>query len=241
MKDEMRDMDFGAEETRALEAVRSLPRPEADPAFRQRLRENFATGSITGDPAPRETVRRGAPAPLPRWRRLAPLAVAAAAVVLLLVPYARQTGLDLVSVEGANQIVLNGELVSCDDLSPIQAALQWGCRIEVPDGATVELARSGQLVMDLEGVEFTFPRRPLPLIGGGMSSSVEGDGTVRIATAPGAAGQAFRLQVGDANLVIRDSVFTVSQSGGEVGINVLEGELEAILPDGRSETLGPLI
>jgi ferric-dicitrate binding protein FerR (iron transport regulator) len=93
--------------------------------------------------------------------------------------------------------------------------------------------------MDLEGVEFTFPRRPLPLIGGGMSSSVEGDGTVRIATAPGAAGQAFRLQVGDANLVIRDSVFTVSQSGGEVGINVLEGELEAILPDGRSETLGP--
>ena len=131
------------------------------------------------------------------------------------------------------------ELVSCADLSPILAALQLGCLIEVPEGATVELARSGQLVMDLEGVDFNFPRRPLPLSGGGMSATVEGDGTVRIATEPGAAGQAFRLRVGDANLVIRDSVFTVSHSEGEVGINVLEGELEAILPDGRSEVVGP--
>lgn len=239
MTDDMQDKDFSAEEIRALEAVRSLPEPEADPDFRARLRQSFVTGSINASQAPHETVWRGAPAPLPRWRRFAPLAVAAAAIILLVVPYVRTPGLDLIGVQGANQIVLNGELVSCDDLSPIQAALQPGCRIDVPEGATVQLARAGELLMDLDGVRFTFPSMPLPLIGGGMSSTIEGDGTVRVATAPGFSGSKYRLRVGDANLLIRNSVFTVSSTDGEIGINVLEGELEAVMPDGSSEMLGP--
>jgi hypothetical protein len=196
---------------------------------------------VTGafESGPRETVRRASPAPLPLWRKLAPIAVGVAAILLLVVPYVRTPGLSLIGVRGANQILLNGKLVSCADLNPIRAALLPGCRIDVPEGAVVQLAREGEMVVDLEGVEFTFPGSPLPLVGGGMESTIEGDGTVRVATAPGFEGSRYRIHIGDADLVVRESVFTVSTRGGEIGIQVLEGELEAVLPGGRSEMVGP--
>ena len=52
MTDEIQEL--GADELRARDAVRALSRPEADDAFRARLREGFVTGSI--DSGPRETV-----------------------------------------------------------------------------------------------------------------------------------------------------------------------------------------
>jgi hypothetical protein len=229
--------EFGPDERRAREAVRGLSRPEAAPEFRARLREAFVTGALDGGPRP--AVRRTAPAPLPLWRKLAPIAVGVAAIILLVVPYLRTPGLSLIGVRGTNQIVLNGELVSCADLHPIQAALLPGCRIDVPEGAVVQLAREGELVMDLEGVEFTFPGSPWPLVGHGMESTIKGDGTVRVATAPGFEGSRYRIHIGDADLVVRESVFTVSTRGGEIGIHVLEGQLEAVLPGGRSEMVGP--
>ena len=235
MTDDMHDLS--AEDLRARDAVRALARPQADAGFRARLREQFVTGAI--DTGGRETVRRPGPAPLPLWRKLAPIAVGVAAIVLLIVPYVRTPGVNLIGVRGANQIVLNGELVACSDLNPIQAALLPGCRIQVPEGAVVQLAREGQLVMDLEGVEFTFPGRPFPLVGGPMESTITGDGTVRMATAKGFAGSSYRIRVGEMDLMIRDSVFTLSFSGDQIGINVLEGELEALLPDGRSRMVGP--
>ena len=237
MTDEMNELDLTADDLRARDAVRALSRPEAGAGFRASLRESFVTGAI--DAAPRETVRRASPAPLPMWRKLAPIAVGVAALILLIVPYVRTPGLNLMGVRGANQIVLNGEVVACGDLNPIRAALLPGCRIQGPEGAVVELAREGELVMDVEGVEFTFPGPPLPLVGRKLESKIEGDGTLRMATAPGFAGQSYRINVGGADLVIRDSVFTVSRTGDEIGINVLEGELEAVMPDGHSEMLGP--
>jgi hypothetical protein len=237
MTDENKELDLTADDLRVRDAVRALSRPEADAGFRAQLREGFVSGSF--DTAPRETVRRGAPAPLPMWRKLAPIAVGVAALILLVVPYVRTPGLNLLGIRGANQIVLNGEIVTCGDLNPIRAALLPGCRIQAPEGAVMQFAREGELVMDLEGMEFTFPGPPLPLVGRAMRSSVEGDGTIRMATAPGFAGRSYRLRVGDADLVIRDSVFTVSRTGDEIGISVLEGELEAVMPDGHSETVGP--
>ena len=241
MIDEVHDMDFSPEEIRAREAVRSLSQPVADATFRDRLRESFATGAIDTRPAPRETVRRNAPAPTTRWRRFVPYAaLAAAAVVLLMVgPFMRDPALNITAVQGANQIVLNGELVSCDDLSPLQAALHPGCRVEVPAGATVQVAAAGQLVMDLEGVAFTFPRPAHRWFGGELKSTIEGDGVVRMATGPGFEGSSYRLRFEGADLVARETVFTVRREGEEIGINVLEGELEARLPDGSTRMVGP--
>jgi hypothetical protein len=237
MKDEMKDLDLTAEDLRVRDAVRVLSRPEAESGFRASLRESFVTGAI--DSAPRETVRRTSPAPLPMWRKLAPIAVGVAALILLIVPYVRTPGMNLMGIRGANQVVLNGEIVACGDLNPIRAALLPGCRIQAPAGAIVQFAREGELVMDLEGMEFTFPGPPLPLVGRAMHSSVEGDGTIRMATAPGFAGRSYRIRIGDADLVVRDTVFTVSRTGDEIGINVLEGQLEAVMPDGHTEMVGP--
>jgi len=225
------------DEIRARDAVRGLSQPAADEAFRARLRAAFVSGAI--DAAPRDTVRRAAPAPLPFWRKLAPALVAAAAILLLVVPWLRTPGLELLGVRGANQIVLNGELVACADLNPIRAALLPGCRIQPPEGAVVELVRAGEMVVDVEGVEFTFPGPPIPLVGRPMESKIEGDGTVRVATAPGFAGSRYRIRLGGADLVVRESVFAVSRAGDEIGIHVLEGQLEAVMPDGRSEMVGP--
>ena len=243
MMDEVDGMDLSPEDIRVREAVRSLSQPVADATFRDHLRESFATGAIDTRPALRETVRRNAPAPGTRWRRSVPLAVAAAAaaaVIFLVVgPVLRNPALNITAVHGANQIVLNGELVSCDDLTPLQAALHPGCRIEIPEGATVEVAGEGQLVMDLEGVEFSFPRPAHRWLGGELKSTITGDGVVRMATGPGFEGSTYRLLLGDADLLVRDTVFTLTREGGEIGINVLEGELEARLPDGSSKMVGP--
>jgi ferric-dicitrate binding protein FerR (iron transport regulator) len=242
MMNEVHDMDFSPEEIRARAAVRSLSQPVADPTFRDRLRESFATGAIDTRPAPRETVRRSAPAPITRWRRFVPLAAAAAAaavVFLVAGPVLRDPGLNITAVHGANQIVLNGKLVSCDDLSPLQAALHPGCRVKIPAGAMVEVVGEGQLVMDLEGVEFTFPQPAYRWSGGELKSVIEGDGVVRMATGPGFKGSTYRLRLGDAELLVRDTVFTMTRNGGEIGINVLEGELEARLPDGTFKMVGP--
>jgi ferric-dicitrate binding protein FerR (iron transport regulator) len=241
MIDEVHGREFSPEELRAREAVRTLSQPVADATFRDRLRESFATGAIDTRPAPRETVRRNAPAPTTRWRWFVPYAaVAAAAVVFLMVgPFMRDPALNIIAVQGANQIVLNGELVSCDELSPLQAALHPGCRVEVPAGATVEVAAAGQVLIDLEGFAFTFPRPAHRWFGGELNSTIAGDGVVRMATGPDFAGSSYRLRLEGADLVARDTVFTVTREGEEIGISVLEGELEAWLPDGSSEMVGP--
>ena len=239
MSDRHEEPGLDADQRRARDAVAGLSRPQADPAFRARLRERFVSGAIDEGASSRSTVRRAAPAPLPVWRKIAPAVVGVAVVLLLVVPWLRTPGMDLVAVHGANQVVFNGEVVSCADLSPIQAALLPGCRIQAPPGATVEVARSGEILMAVEGMEFTFPDRPIPFVRQELASSIEGDGTIRVATAPGFEGSRYRLRVGDAEFLVRDSVFALSRSGNEIGVTVLEGELEAVMPGGRSEVLGP--
>jgi ferric-dicitrate binding protein FerR (iron transport regulator) len=236
MTDEREQQVFGEAELRVIEAVRALTRPEADPAFRARLRESFVDGTIDAS-APNHR-SHPSPAPRRRWRRLVPVAAVAAALLFVFGPALRDPALNITAVEGTNRILLNGELVDCADLDPVQAALQPGCQIHVPDGATVEVASPGQLVMALEGLEFTFPTPPHRWFGGRFESSVGGDGTLRMATAPGF-GSSYRLRLGDADLLVRGSVFTVSRAEGEIGINVLEGELEAVMPDGTSRRVGP--
>lgn len=184
-------------------------------------------------------LRSRARAPWTRRRFVVPVAAAAAILIFMFAPFMHDPGLNIQSVQGARQIVLNGELVPCDELSPIQAALQPGCRIEVPADATVEVAGVGSVLMDLQGVAFTFPDTPHRVFGGDFQSTVEGDGTVRMATAPGFAGKSYRLRLGDAELSTTGSVFTVARKGGEIGISVLEGELEARLPDGSTRMVGP--
>ncbi len=184
-------------------------------------------------------IRPHARAPWTRRRFVVPVAAAAAVLVFMFAPFMHDPGLNIQSVQGARQIVLNGELVPCDELSPIQAALQPGCRIEVPADATVEVAGAGSVLMDLQGVAFTFPDTPHRVLGGDFQSTVEGDGTVRMATAPGFEGKSYRLRLGDAELSTTGSVFTVARKGGEIEISVLEGELEARLPDGSTRMVGP--
>lgn len=239
MSDRYEEPGLDAGQRRAREAVAGLSRPPADPTFRARLRESFVSGAIDEAAPRRSAVRRPAPAPLPLWRRVAPAVVGAAVVLLLLVPWLRTPGMDLVAVHGTNQVVFNGEIVSCADLSPIQAALLPGCRIQAPEGATVEVARAGEILMAVEGMEFTFPDRPIPFLRTELASAIEGDGTIRVATAPGFEGSRYRLRVGDAEFFVRDSVFALSRDGDEIEVTVLEGELEAVMPGGRSERLGP--
>lgn len=242
MTEESQDLHLDADAVRAQNAVRELGDVVADPEYRARLRTAFVEGRIGADATrrPRPTaVRARAGSPRPRWRRLVPIAAVAALLVLMFAPYLRGTALTVVSVHGARQIVFNGKVVSCADLTPIQASLHPGCRIEVPADALVEVAGAGEVLMDLQGIEFTFPARPHPLFGGGRDPQIKGDGMVRLATAPGFAGQEFRLRLGDTDLKTHGSVFMVTRNNGEIGINVLEGEIEASLPDGSTRVLGP--
>lgn len=236
MSDGTQDLDFGPDELRARAAVQGLGVVAADEKFRLGLRESFVSGQF--DVRARR-LRAAIPSRRPRLARVVPLLAAAAVLVVVLGPLLWGPALNIVAVNGNQQIVLNGELVSCADLSPVQAALQPGCRIRVPDDATVEVAGAWQILMNLQGVEFTFPGRPHWALGGELESAIRGDGIIRMALGPGFEGHEYRLQLGAAELLVREGAFTVSRRGEEIGISVLEGELEARLPDGSIRMVGP--
>src|SRR5687767_7141977 len=111
---------------RTRDAVRRLPRPVADPAFRERLGRQFAEGDLP-------------PARRPRSARLvwvAAAAVLAVAASLLLVADREPRWL-LVEPRDADGIEVDGLVLSGSRAG--ERLLRPGARVRVPSGSDVEL------------------------------------------------------------------------------------------------------
>lgn len=240
----------------ARAAVRGLGVPAAPAEFRARMRAAFVSGDFGTASATDDAVVATQAQVEPRVRsRSSPLhirhragarswslaiAVAAAAVILLGIGLANRGGGWTITAVGANPtVIIDGEEVSCADLSPIEAALHAGCQIVVPENGRMELLNARNFLVELGGgVEFTLPRAPGRWFGRDVHSDVDGTGTVRVATASGFEGATYRLRTSSTELTVTGTAFTVIHGEDSVCLCVLEGEVSATLPDGSVASIG---
>lgn len=136
------------------DALRELPRPRADDAFRARLRHEFVSGRIGR--------RRGLPAAAPWFAR--PVFVAAlSAGFVLVAAWAANLGPDwrVVSAEGDGRVVVDGVSFATGDVAGMGARLGRGARLQVQGAVTLDLVAPGVAAVALApGADVTLSPPP---------------------------------------------------------------------------------
>lgn len=136
---------------RAKDALAGLSRPEADPAFRARLKEGFVRGELHSR-TPIATVR-------PWVLRVALPLAAAAALILMLNVLNRGPAWSL--VEGEGSAVIDGVTVSLSQPDQVESLLHGGSRVEIAPDSHAVFKQRGILMAELEGGSVvSLPRSP---------------------------------------------------------------------------------
>jgi hypothetical protein len=216
-------------ERRVQEAVRNLPRPAATPAFRARLKHDFATGRIG---APR-TIELQGPRLSLRWLALAPaLLVLAIALVLA----NRAPAWRVASTSGEGIVVVGGRPIPAGHLAEMSQRMTPGTTIE-PAGTVVHLESPGNLVLEvLPGSRLILPNAP----GRWFSRQSQGRlerGEVRITTFERFHGARLAIGTPELNALVTGTTLAVIRAPngtcvcvleGTVRVGELGGEMEAV-------------
>ena len=170
----------------ARDAVRSLGTPAADPAFRERLKAQFAAGDIPEQPAfadSEPTQPRSRPGHLAAWYGWGSL-TAAAVVIFALLNLNPLPGPQLVRVDGTGRVTVDGEALEGARPELIADRLHAGAHLQVDGDTSLDLQYPGAMVWRLEpGTDIVLPDRP----GRWFRSRVRADlarGEVSVRTGP---------------------------------------------------------
>ena len=230
--DDFRD-DLDAEEQAALEReLADLPAPEADPAFRARMRAEFLDGSIAAesdDASNARAARSPAPIPLrpersasrtPRWILLAAAAVLIA-VVLVFVNRGGPT-LELHELRGDGIVTVDGVEIDTSDRATLARALVPGATVRVPAGVSLltefpEIA----LLESVAGTEFVLPEA-YPSDGGAVRVDVR-RGEVHFVSGPAFAGRTMEFSTPHGMVRITGTVVSIECGENFTCVCVLEG------------------
>ncbi|OGF15746.1 MAG: hypothetical protein A2W00_01960 [Candidatus Eisenbacteria bacterium RBG_16_71_46] len=195
---------LGHDEARARDAVRALPRPEADAGFRERLRSEFASGRIEaahprlagGGRARRAVVWLAAP-------------VAAAALLLAVSVLNQGPRWRVTAVSGEGIAVVDRRAVPLGHVEELARRIHAGAEVEWPAGASIEITSPGALAVEIEGETLTrVPTPPGRWFGREVAAGLS-RGELRITTGP-----AFR----GARLVVRTPEASVEVVGTTLGV-----------------------
>ena len=220
---------------RARAAVRGLPVPDADPAFRARLKGDFVAGRI-GRPASLVLAARDRA----RVAWLAWAAIPAAAALVVAVGILDQPPpWRLMASAGAQPATADGQ-----PLGPAAGAermLRAGALVRVPKGSAVMLASAGRIAIELmPGTEMILPAPPGRWIARSGHARVTG-GEVRITTGPAFRGARLTIETGEARLEATGTTFAVlclpvgtcvCVYEGRVRVGAKRGAMEGV-PAGR--------
>ncbi len=238
MNDERKDesASLTAVERKVRDLVRSLPRSESAPEFRERLRHTFVHGTLAG-PARRWTRPRGRQALATAV--LIPTTVAAVALVAWL---GRPPEWKLEALRGDGEVVVDGRVFAATAADAIAASLAPGSRVQLRGNVELELLGAGNMAWQLiPGADATLPRLPGRWFPRRVIASVWG-GEVRIVTGPRFRGAALRIVTPEADIevtgttlaVIRDSTSTcVCTFAGSVRVSPIGGMPQAVLAGKR--------
>ena len=155
MSEHERD-NLDPQQRRAQDAVRGLGVPDADPAFRARLKEQFVSGAV---PARESPLATRAPSRIPwfSWGALAAAAVLAwAALGLNSLP-----GPELLAMRGPGAVVVDGRRADATHPAAVGKMLRPGAHVVLEGEASLDILYPGSLAMRLSpGTDLVLPERP---------------------------------------------------------------------------------
>lgn len=200
--------------------LRDLPSPNADDAFRRRMREAFVAGSL--EPASRSS--RGARG---ARRSGAPRGLAVAATLLVAIGLGwfanRGPEVSLLEVSGEGLVTIDGNAIPVGDRAALAAALAPGATVEVPAGVTLAAAIPGVALLEAAaGTEVVLPGaygRWWPT----RARCEVRRGEVRFASGPEFAGRELEFTTPHGMARITGTVVSVMSDANGTCVCVLEG------------------
>ena len=210
-------------EDRAFDALRGSQPPQAEPAFQERLRRSFASGSL--QPSLRPDRSRAM-----TWA--AGVAAAAAVVVVLMLNAGPRWTLD--GVTGSGTLSVDGRELAAHDLAAIRRAVHPGARVRTRADVQVDLRLPGLLTLQIApGSEATIPTSPNRWFARRTRGGVIA-GEVRVVTATRFRGATLSLSTAEARIEVSGTTFAVIRDSISSCVCVLEGEV-AMSGPGASE------
>jgi len=229
---------LSAAETRARDAVRTLGRPLAHSAFRERLKREFVSGTVP------ELARLPVEHPVPWYRRFGLLslgAAAAAAAVLVIALLGQGPRWELGEPIPGGALVMNDIEIPLGDAHAVNRYLKAGVRVARDDSTMINLVSPERMVVQLA----PYSEVVLPSLRGREMRAQVTRGEVRFSTGPEFAGSRLLIDteiarvelLGSTIAVITGDVGTcVCVYDGSVPIGPLDGELVSV-PVGKRKIL----
>jgi hypothetical protein len=207
------------QQRRAREAVRGLPTPAAEAAFRSRLRAQFASGRFEGI----ETETRRLPwhlRPMTRWT----LAVAATLIAVASILELNQApAWRVVAGHGDGIATIDDRAVPLGHTHDLDRSIRAGAHLTLPVDADLELEAPGnarmQIVAGSDIVVPGVPGRWFLRRGAGEVKS----GEVRITTEPCFHGATFALATPETHVLVTGTTLAVICESTGTCVCVLEG------------------
>lgn len=189
------------DEERARKAIRSLPKVEADRAFRERLKADFVSGT-PAEATPPEPARRVRPL----WRVFVPLAAAAALIMAVFLN--RGPSLVLSDIAGEGTVTVDGRAIPTERLDEIAKAVRPGARIELSEGVEMDLVFAQTLAMQFTSATATIPKAPARWVGRTGKCLLE-QGELQILTGPGFEGGQLVIETPDGVIQVTGTLLSV--------------------------------
>ena len=214
------------DEKAARDAVRGLPPPQADAAYRDRLRRSFGSGTIES------RVRPSRIRPIV-WG--APLAAAAAIVLAVVLNQGPRWELD--GVSGSGSVAVDGRDLAVSERDAIGRAVRSGTRIRTSGDVQIDLRLPGMMALQIPpGSEAVIPTAP----GRWFARTSLGEvtaGEVRFTTGPGLRGARLRISTPEAWIDVSGTTFAVIREPIGSCVCVLEGEVRMSSRTAREEVV----
>jgi len=212
-----------ADETRARDAVRALPRPPADATFRARLRREFTSGAIEATPAPARVIarpwHRGAGV---RW---AGAGLAAAAAFVLVMAMNRAPEWQLESVKGDGVVIVDGAPVPTAHAEDLARRMKPGAFLKLPSNVELELVSRGELAVQVTGgTHASVPSLPGRWFSRRAVAEVQ-EGEIRLTTGRDFHGAKLRVDTPEARVAVVGTTFAVICEPAGTCVCVMEGRL----------------
>jgi ferric-dicitrate binding protein FerR (iron transport regulator) len=219
---------------RLRQALAALPAPEADPVFRERLRDAFVSGVIAERAGTRaRAVRERGRFSFPRlWIPVAAAAAVAATLAIGLLNQGPRWRVD--SVRGTGVARIDGRTVRLSDREALARRIRPGVSVRLPEGAELNLVAERSIAMLVTpGTDMTVPSAPPRWFGRHTDVTVR-HGIVRFTTGREFHGARLTVHTPEAMVEVTGTTFTVIRDP-EIGtcVCVYEGLVRVGTREGR--------
>lgn len=235
------DLELGAAETAARDAVRTLAGPSepASAAFRARLREGFLAGTLQSSLAesepedavvaplapPETAARRVLIGPWPLrpavWASLA----AAAALAFVVGLANRGPAWEVTAASGEGVVRVDGQAVPAQAAEVIGRLAARGGRLQLPEGVTLDLVAPGHMAVRLAaGSDVRLSASPNRWLGRRSEILIEA-GDVFVSTGPAFRGAQLAVSTAEARVEVLGTSFAVMRFEQGTCVCVMEGRV----------------